>query len=84
MVNGGRLHRATDYEPRHVVAAESVIVELYQILAEKFASPEHFGPDAVVRFLDPADPDARAFVARDAYERVQALLMAAGASEGKT
>jgi len=53
------------------------------ILAEKFETPGHFGPHAVASFLDPADPDERAFVARDAYERVQALLEAVGFVDAK-
>jgi hypothetical protein len=42
----------------------------------KFASPEHLGPLAVADFLEVTAPDERAIVARDAYERVTALLEA--------
>lgn len=52
--------------------------ETMRILAVHFASPEHLGAQSVAAFLDPADPDERAFVARDAYERVQALLRELG------
>lgn len=66
----GRLLRPLRGEPE--------VDRALEILAEKFASPEHFGADSVAVFLDPADPDQRAFIARDAFERVQALLVAAG------
>jgi hypothetical protein len=47
-----------------------------EILRTWFRSPSDFGPQAFSRFVDPADPDERAFLARDAYERVKALLRA--------
>jgi hypothetical protein len=58
--------------------AEPEVTRALAILAEKFSSPEDLGPQSVAAFLDPADPDEREFVARDAYERVQALLGALG------
>ena len=57
---------------------EAEVQRALAILSEKFASPEHYGPQAVAAFLDPADADERAFIARDAYERVQSLLRALG------
>lgn len=56
---------------------EAEVGRALEILAEKFASPESFSPQAVADFLDPADPSERAFLARDAYERIQALLAVA-------
>ena len=43
-------------------------------IRSKFLSPDHFGPIAVSDFLEIDDPAERAIVARDAYERVSALL----------
>ncbi len=43
-------------------------------IRSKFLSPEHVGPVAVADFLEVTDPDERAAVVRDAYERVNALL----------
>jgi Nucleotidyl transferase AbiEii toxin, Type IV TA system len=55
--------------------------EAMRILAVHFASPGHLGAQSVAVFLDPGDPDERAFVARDAFERVQALLRELGFGE---
>ncbi len=55
--------------------------EAMRVLAVHFASPDHLGAQAVAAFRDPADPDERAFVARDAFERVQALLRGLGFQE---
>jgi len=49
-----------------------------EILRERFRSPEDSGPQAFSRFVDSADPGERLFLARDAYERVQAVLRALG------
>ncbi len=43
-------------------------------ISAKFMSPERFGPMAVADFLEITDPDEHAVVARDAYERISALL----------
>ncbi|NOZ77957.1 MAG: hypothetical protein GXP48_02010 [Acidobacteria bacterium] len=56
--------------------SEAEVQQALKILGEKFRSPEDFGPSCVVRFQDPADPEEREFIARDAYERVQTLLKA--------
>ena len=56
---------------------EPEVEHALEVLAEKFASPDHFGSRAVADFLDPADPNERAFLARDAYERIQSFLRAA-------
>ncbi len=55
--------------------------EAMRILAVHFASPDHTGARSVAAFLDPASPDERAFAARDAFERVQALLRELGFEE---
>lgn len=45
-----------------------------EILREKFAGVDAFGPQQLVEFLDSVDPDARQMQARRAYELVQKLL----------
>ena len=47
-------------------------------IAEKFRSPEHFGPRSVAAFDDVSDPEERAIVERDAFERVQDVLRKLG------
>lgn len=61
---------------------EPEVREALRILAVHFASPEHLGSQAYATFVGPADADERAFLARDAYERVQELLRALGTDEG--
>lgn len=53
-----------------------LIHEGLTIFAEKFSSIDAMGPVSVTNFLDEDDPDARAAIQRDAYERVQYLLNA--------
>lgn len=63
---------------------EPLVIEGLNILADKFQPPEHIGPHFVVDFLEVADPDERAFLQRDAYERVNYLLVQSGRrSHGK-
>lgn len=50
-------------------------------IAEKFASPDHVGPKSVADFEERTDPEERAFIQRDAYERVQDLLRKLGFSQ---
>jgi hypothetical protein len=45
-----------------------------EILREKFASPEYFGPAQVVEFYDSPDVGTREMQARRAFELVQRLL----------
>jgi len=47
-------------------------------IAAKFASPEHIGPGFVADFLEVGDPEERALLVRDSFERVNALLSALG------
>ena len=60
---------------------EPEVRKALEILRSRFRSPDAFGPQAFSRFMDPADPEERLFLARDAFERVQALLRALGLSE---
>ena len=47
-------------------------------IAEKFASPDHVGPKSVADFEELTDPEERAAIQRDAYERVRDLLRRLG------
>ena len=60
---------------------EPEVHQALESLRARFRFPGDFGPQAFARFVDPADPDERAFLARDAFERVQALLRALGLAE---
>jgi hypothetical protein len=55
-----------------------LVKEGLQHIAEKFASPEHTGPKSVADFDEVTDPEERAFIQRDAYERVQDVLRRLG------
>ncbi len=55
-------------------AAEKDVKRAIEILHEKFASPEDFGPMQVVEFFGSPGPDSRAMEARRAFELVQRLL----------
>jgi hypothetical protein len=52
----------------------SLVQEALAKIAEKFASPDHVGPKHVADFADISDPEERARVQRDTYERVNALI----------
>ena len=56
----------------------SLIREGLRNIADKFGSPEHFGPRSVASFEDISDPEERAIIERDAYERVQDVLRKLG------
>ena len=68
---GGLERLAEDWRGRaqdeHVRAAR-------EILREKFAAPDSFGPRQVVEFRAAADTDERAIDTRMAFETVQAFL----------
>ena len=51
-----------------------IIFEMKEKLGEKFASPNHAGPADVAIFLDLEDEEEIAFIKRDAYEQIQALI----------
>jgi len=53
-----------------------LIHEGLAILSEKFSASDSVGPVFVTNFLDENDPETRAQIQRDAYERVQYLLNA--------
>jgi len=58
----------------------SLVQEALTKMGEKFASPDHIGPKHVADFEDPANLQERAFLQRDAFERVHALI---GGLKGK-
>lgn len=55
------------------VKSLSIIREMKEKLAEKFASVDHAGPVDVAGFMEAEGEDAD-FIRRDAYEQVQALI----------
>lgn len=52
----------------------SLVKEMRNKLAEKFASPDHAGPIDVVTFLDIQGEEERAEIKQDAYQRMKYLL----------
>lgn len=68
---GGTDGLAAEFAPH---AGHALIREGLGNIAAKFASPDHFGPKGVADFSGLTDPEDRAVVQRDAFERVQDLL----------
>ena len=60
-----------EFEPH---LENGLVKEALGHLANKFKSPDHIGPKQVVDFDDIRDPEERALVQRDAFERVNSLL----------
>lgn len=60
----------------HAFPDHPLIHEGLSILSEKFSAIDAMGPVGIVNFLDENDPEVRAAIQRDAYERVQYLLKA--------
>lgn len=56
--------------------ARAEVSRAIELLEGRFRSVDDFGPQAVAAFIDSPNADERAFLARDAFERVQALLAA--------
>lgn len=65
-------------ESLRAIAEHNLVQEALHIIAEKFASPVHLGPRQVADFLEEQEPEARAILERDAFERVQAVLVGVG------
>jgi hypothetical protein len=72
---GGIDHVVQEFEPH---LENGLVQEALGHLANKFESPDHIGPKQVADFDDVNDPEEREFVRRDAYERVNALLVRLG------
>ena len=53
---------------------KSIVKEGLMKIADKFASPEHFGPVAVADFNEITDMEERMIIKRDAFERVSFFL----------
>jgi hypothetical protein len=68
---GGVQAAGADWESR---LADPLVSEAIRILAEKFQSTRHFGPQQLPAFHAPADRDQAAQYARRAYELVQRFL----------
>ena len=71
---GGADALSAEFAP-HI--GHGLINEGLRHISEKFASPDHTGPKSVADF-DETDPDERAVIQRDAYERVLNLLRRLG------
>jgi len=69
---GGVERLVKEFEPH---LENGLVREALRNLAEKFASPDHIGPKQVADFDEITDPEERAFVQRDAFERVNTLLI---------
>jgi len=69
--SGGPDALAAEFVP-HI--GHGLVKEGLRHIAEKFASSEHIGPKSVADFEDLTDAEERAFIQRDAHERVQYLL----------
>ena len=61
-------------ESFRLLKRNNLVGEALEILAEKFNSPEHFGPAHIVEFLEITDPYEMELTKRDAYERVLYLV----------
>lgn len=61
--------------------ASSSVREGFQILKKRDASPEHIGPALTANFYDSHDPEEKAMIQRDAFERMQALIEALAIEE---
>ncbi|OGX22119.1 MAG: hypothetical protein A3K54_02895 [Omnitrophica WOR_2 bacterium RBG_13_44_8] len=68
---GGFESLALEFKP---LLKNNLILEAIIDLKDKFASPDHIGPKHVADFEEITDPDERALLQRDVYERVHALL----------
>ena len=68
---GGMAELAANWRQR---AGDEHVRTAREILSEKFAAPDSFGPMQVVEFRAAADAEERAIDARTAYETVQRFL----------
>lgn len=69
---GGVDSLADEFRP---LLENKLVQEALENLAEKFASPDHTGPKHVADFEGVTDSEERAFLQRDAFERVNILLL---------
>jgi hypothetical protein len=72
---GGPAALAAEFVPH---TGHGLVREGLHYIAEKFASPDHIGPNSVADFEEVTDPEEMALIRRDAYERVQDLLRRLG------
>jgi stress response protein SCP2 len=69
---GGIDALAEEFQP---LLENKLTQEALENLAEKFASPDHIGPKHIADFEGATDNEERAFLQRDAFERINALLV---------
>lgn len=74
---GGTAALAERFRPR---LKNGLVREGLQIIADKFASVDHYGPAAVAAFEEITDREERAIRQRDAFERAHDLLERLGLS----
>ncbi len=72
---GGPDALADEFRP---LLRNGLVQEALHKIADKFASPGHYGPVAVADFDNLADPEDRDLRERDAYEQVHRLLEGLG------
>lgn len=75
---GGTAALAERFKP---ILQNGLVREGLQIIADKFASVDHYGPAAVAAFEESTDAEGRAIRRRDAFERVSDLLERLGLSQ---
>ena len=68
---GGPERLVEEFRPH---AQQGLVMEALEKIARKFETVDHYGPRAVVDFLQIADGEERERVQRDAFERVQYLV----------
>lgn len=57
-------------EQMQLLKGNKLVQEAWDILKDKFASPDHVGPRHIAEFLELSDQDEADRIKRDAYERV--------------
>jgi hypothetical protein len=72
---GGNEKLSEDFK-KHL--GNNLVLEGLNKIAEKFESVDHYGPSAVADFDEVSDLEERAFLQRDAFERIHDLLTRLG------
>ena len=68
---GGIIELTKEFLP---YANKTLIKDMCEKLSEKFASPDHAGPEDIVAFLDISEEDEILRIKQDAYQRVNYLI----------
>lgn len=69
--NGGIEGLVKEFEP---VADKTLVIEMKEKLADKFASEKHAGPKDVADFMDLLDEEEIELIRRDAHEQIMAFI----------